>query len=737
MSERIDRDEEIRSLDEPIELDRFEAFEPPQYHFEVERRDFLKIVGGGIGVFLLVRTPSALAQKRGAAPARGHMPPLPKNIGAWLHIAPSGAVTVFTGKVEVGQNIRTSLAQQVSAELHVGMAAITMVMGDTARTPFDIGTFGSRTTPTMGPQLRHVAAAARDMLIELAADRWKTPKSRLVAENGRIVDSAAHRSISYGDLAEGQTLSKTIIADDPLIPPADWTVAGTPVPKVNAIDFVTGRHKYTPDLRMPGMMYGKVLRAPAYGATLATFDASAAKAIPGVVVVRDGNFAGVAAPTPEAAEKALDALKATWNPAPPQPSWKDIFPYLKQHVVTDDVERTNGFRFDVRHVKGSVKDGMASAAHHYEQSFNIAYVAHNALEPNAAVAVWKDGKVTVWTGTQRPFPVRDTLAEMFHLSKDDVRVMVPDTGSAYGGKHTGDAAPEAARLARATGGKPVKVVWTRKEQFIWAYFRPGGVIDIRAGLSADGRLVAWEMHNYNSGPAALGTQYDVPNQHVEFHPVASPLRQGSYRGLAATANAFARESAMNELAEIAGVDPLEFRMKHLSDQRIKNVYMAAAKKFGWPRKKTMPGQGFGFGAAFEKGGRVGTCVEVVVDPKSGNVQVKHVVVAFDCGAIVNPDGLENQIVGAQMFGLGGAMFEVVKFADGKILNPTFYDYRLPRFSDRPQIDAVLVNRKDRPPAGAGEVPMFGLCPAIANAIHDATGTRLRDMPLVPDGLKKT
>ena len=253
----------------------------------------------------------------------------------------------------------------------------------------------------------------------------------------------------------------------------------------------------------------------------------------------------------------------------------------------------------------------------------------------------------------------------------------------------------------------------------------------------NGKLIAWEMHNYNSGPAAVDTQYDVPNQHIEFHPVDSPLRQGSYRGLAATANVFARESAMSELAEIAGIEPLEFRLNHLSDQRLTDVYLAAAQKFGWPRKKTAPGQGFGFAGGIEKGGRVGTCVEVFVDPKSGNVQVKHVVVAFECGAIVNPDGLENQVVGVQMMGLGGALFEAVKFADGKILNPHFADYRLPRFNDRPQIDAVLVDRKDRPPAGAGETPLFGLCPAIANAIHDATGTRLRAMPLAPDGLKKT
>jgi nicotinate dehydrogenase subunit B len=715
---------------ETVEPERYEFSEDPAYAFELERRDFLKAVGGGIAVFLVVRDALAVPQESGRR--RFRMPALPENVGAWLHIAPDGAVTVFTGKVEIGQNIRTSLAQQVAEELKVKVPAISMVMGDTARTPFDMGTFGSLTTPTMGPQLRRVGAVAREMLVELAARRWNAQKEKLVAENGKITDPATRRSLSYGELAQGQTLAKTVIAEDPLIPPSKWQVAGKPLAKVNAVDFVTGHHQYPSDVRRPGMMFGKVLRPVAFDATLASLDADVAKGVPGAVVVHDGNFVGVAAPSLEAAEKALGALKAEWHTTP-QIANKELFDYLKKNVVEVPSEREGR----MRHAAGSLDAGMAAAQKTFSQTYTIAYIAHTPLEPRAAVAEWSgNNKLTVWTGTQRPFGVRDQLAEAFRLPKDSVHVFMPDMGSGYGGKHTGECAVECARLARAAG-HPVKLIWTREEEFTWAYFRPAGVIEVRAGLDAGGKLVAWEMHNYNSGPSAVMTPYDVVNQLTEFHPTKYPLRQGSYRGLAATANHFARESAMDELAHMAGADPLEFRLKHLSDERLKAVFQASAKKFGWPRKKTAEGQGFGIAGGIEKNGRVATCAEVAVDEKSGEVQVKHVVVAFECGAIVNPEGLNNQVSGSQVMGLGGALFEAIQFADGKVLNPRLSQYRVPRFGDLPEIEVVLVDRADQPPAGAGETPMVGIAPAVGNAIFDATGTRLRSMPMGPNGLKTT
>src|SRR5439155_16248499 len=309
-------------------------------------------------------------------------------------------------------------------------------------------------------------------------------------------------------------------------------------------------------------------------------------------------------------------------------------------------------------------------------------IAHAPLEPRAALAEWKDDKLTVWTGTQRPFGVRGELARAFKIPEDRIRVIVPDMGSGYGGKHTGEAALEAAQLAKAAG-KPVKVVWTREEEFTWAYFRPAGVIEVTSGVRKDGTITAWEFHNYNSGGSAINPLYDIPHQRIAFHSSNSPLKQGSYRALAATANHFARESHMDELAHAVQMDPLEFRLKNLKDARLRAVLEAAAGQFGWGKAKPAAGHGFGIAGGSEKGSYVATCAEVSADRSSGQVQVVRLVTAFECGAVLNPDHLKNQVEGAVVMGLGGALFEAIRFADGKILNASFSRYRVPRFSDVP------------------------------------------------------
>jgi nicotinate dehydrogenase subunit B len=347
------------------------------------------------------------------------------------------------------------------------------------------------------------------------------------------------------------------------------------------------------------------------------------------------------------------------------------------------------------------------------------------------VAEWQGDRLTVWTTTQRPFAVRDDLAAAFRIPSENVHVLMPDAGGAYGGKHTGDAALEAARLAKAAQ-KPVRLVWTREEEFSWAYFRPAGVVEINSGAQRDGVLTAWECHNYNSGPAALDTPYHVASKLVQFHPADGPLRQGSYRALAATANHFARESHMDELAHSVGIDPLQFRLKNIADERLRAVFKAAAQKAAWGKEKPSPERGFGIAGGIEKGGYVATVAEVEIGANKGankTVHVRRVIEAFECGAVVNPNELRNQIQGAIMMGIGGALFEAVHFDNGRILNPYFSEYRVPRFTDMPQIEIVLVDRKDLPSAGAGETPIVGIAPAIANAIFAATGNRLRTMPL--------
>jgi nicotinate dehydrogenase subunit B len=705
------------------EPERYEFSAGPMHHFELARRDFFKFLGAGIAVFAVAKDSLA---KQETAPTHGfHQEELPEAITAWLHIGEDGTVTAFTGKVEIGQNIRTSLAQTVADELRVSFGTVRMVTADTALTPFDFGTVGSRSTPTMSPQLRRAAAAARDLLVGAAAKEWNVAVEGLTAADGKVTDPATGRALRYAELARGKTLAQNLPSEDPVTPPSEWTIAGRAVPKKDARSFVTGKHLYTPDLRRPGMLYGKVLRPPSFGATLTSYDAKPAQSMSGVVIVRDGDFIGAAASNEREASKALEAIRTEWKEVP-QTSSKELFSYLKQNAKAGGDDRS-------RRIKGSVESGLASAAHRLDTTYTVAFIAHAPLEPRAAVAEWSEGKLTVWTGSQRPFAVRDELADVFHLAAQNVRVIVPDTGSAYGGKHTGDAALEAARLARAAG-RPVQVVWTREEEFTWAYFRPAGVMKIKSGIAVDGTLTAWEFHNYNSGMSAIETPYVVPNQHIEFHSTQCPLRSGSYRGLAATANFFARESHMDELASAARLDPLEFRLKNLSDPRLRAVLEAAAKSFGWPRKKTQESQGFGIAGGFEKGGYVATCAEVMVDRSSGAMRVVRITTAFECGAIVNPDGLRNQVIGANIQGLGGALFEAIEFENGRITNSRFSRYRVPRFRDVPDVEAILLDRKDLPSAGAGETPIMGVAPAVGNAIFDAAGVRLRGLPLVPNGL---
>ncbi len=712
-----------------IEPERYELHAPPVHHFDLDRRDFTKLFGAGIAIFLISK--GAVARQQGESGGRrGAEQSAPSDIATWLHIAEDGAIIVYTGKVEIGQNIRTSLAQVVAEEIHAPFESIQMVMGDTRLTPYDAGTFGSQTTPQMGMQLRRVASSACDTLRELAAKQWGVDVARVVAAGGRITDPQSKRTISYGQLAQGKALAKAIPETDPLVPPAQWVVAGKPLGKVDGRDFVTGRHKYTSDKKLPGMLYGKILRPASFGATLVSVDMSMAQAIPGVTAVHDGEFVGVAAPDPQTAERALAAIRAEWKAGPAQPSHREIFTFLKTNLQAGN---RGGGRGQEQSSSESIAEGLAAADHKLEATYTVEYIAHAPLEPRAAVALWENGELTVWTGTQRPFGVRSELAQAFRMAEDKVRVLMPDMGSGYGGKHTGECAVEAARLARAAG-KPVKLVWTREEEFTWAYFRPAGVIDIRSGVKADGTLTAWEFHNYNSGGSGIGTPYTVANQTTPFHAVASPLRQGSYRGLAATANHFARESHMDDLAALVRMDPLAFRLKNLQDDRIQAVLKAAADQFGWGKSKPAAGHGFGIACGTEKGGYVATAAEVVVDAATRGVKIVRVVAAFECGAIVNPDGLRNQVMGSIVMGLGGALFEAIKFENGRISNPKFSMYRVPRFQDTQPIEVVLLDRKDIVPAGAGETPIMALAPAIGNAIFSATGTRLRTLPMVPSGL---
>ena len=549
-----------------------------------------------------------------------------------------------------------------------------------------------------------------------------------------MITGPTGRTMTYADLAKAAdvaaTLGQPVRAEVTLTPVGGWKALGRSVTRPNARELVTGAHAFPSDVRRPGMLHGRVLRPPAYGASLESVDLSSAKAMSDVVAVREGSFVGFAAPSSFRATQALDAAArtASWKRAPQPVSSENVFEQL----------RASARRAEARtEERGSVETALGRADRVLAESYRVAFIQHAPMEPRAAVAEWTGDRLTVWAGCDGPFRAQQILAEALGLPPDRVRVIVPDMGGGFGGKHTAEAAVEAALLARAAG-RPVSVRWTREEEFTWAYCRPAAVVECRGGLTAAGALVAWDFTSINPGGAALSTPYAVPNARVSSVAALSPLPQGSYRCLGATANNFARESFMDELAAAAGADPLGFRLAHLENRRLRAVLEKAAREFGWAarRKQVTPERGVGLACGTEKDSVVAACVEVSLDRSKGRIQVTEICEAFECGPILNPANLLSQVQGCIVMALGGALTEELEFAEGRILNPRFSRYRVPRFEDVPRIDVHLVENRDVPPAGGGETPIIAAAPAIANAVFAATGVRLRSMPLRGEALRK-
>jgi isoquinoline 1-oxidoreductase len=706
----------ITELEFP-EPERYELHEGPFYHFEVSRREFVATLGAGI--VISVSVPSVLAQRAGRGGGGGSA-----NLAQRLHIGADGRITVFTSKVEVGQGSRTQLTQAAAEELHVPVERLSLVMGDTAG-PDDGGTAGSGTTPRSVPTIRKACAAARQLLLDTAAAAFEVEAEGLSVRDGKVDGLPAGKQFSYADLASekhADALKRDVAPGVSVAEASQWRVLGTPVARVNSVEIVTGVYRYPSDIARPGMVFGKILRPASYGAKLEDIDLAPARVLPDVTALRDGDFVGFTAPTSFAAEQARDAAARTakWTTLP-HPSSDELYAHLRAKAS----ERS---RPDKR---GTPEEALQGAAKVLRETYNIAYIQHVPMEPRAAVAEWNGDQLTVWTGSQQPARVRQDLAQSLRVPAERVRVIVPDTGGGFGGKHSGEVAVEAARLAREAK-KPVSVRWSREDEFTWAYFRPAGVIDVAGGLDAKGALVAWQQTNFNSGNSAIATPYSIPNVATEFKSCDQPLRSGSYRALASTANNFARESFMDELAAAAGVDPLEFRLRHLTNDRLRAVLLAAVEGFGWrdlwKKNSSRQSTGLGLACGIEKGSYVACCAKIEV-ARDGSFKVLKVVEAYECGAIQNPANLKAQVEGCIIMGLGGALTEEMRFKDGKMLNAKFSRYRVPRFKDVPEMETILVNRPDLPSVGAGETPIIGIAPAIANALFHAAQVRIRSMPI--------
>ncbi len=699
--------------------DDHQIIEPVAFNFGLQRRTFVQLLATG----LMVATAPLVANAQRSGGGRGRFNQTPVSPSARIHIGKDGVVTVLTGKVEVGQGSRAEISQAAAEELHVPVDQIQVTMADTAVVPNDGITAGSGTTPRTIPSVRAAAAATRNVLRQLASQRWNVDLASVDIRNGQLRHEGTNWTLTLAELAQDEEfpklLAKASAQDSDLVPVKDWQTLGTPVSRPNNRSLVTGEHRYSSDIRKPGMLRAKVLRPPTYGAKLASIDVSPAKEMKDVIVVHDGSFVGVAAPSTFAANEAIEALGKTakWD-STPLPSSNELHDWLRKHVEGGIPE--NKFTDELKAAKTVLR-----------ATYKTAYIQHAPMETRAAAAEWEDGKLTVWTGTQNPFGVRRELADAFHISEDQVRVITPDTGGGFGGKHTGEAALEAARLARASG-KPVSIKWTREEEFTYAYFRPAALIDAEASLDSAGKLTSWHFINVNSGPSALNASppYATGKHHAQFLNADRTLRHGSYRALASTANNFARECFMDELAAAAKQDPLEFRLAHLEDSRVKAVLEEAAKRFNWRErvKQKSPNTGVGLACGTEKNSVVAACVEVRLDAGKKRIVPVRISQVFECGAILNPENLRSQVQGAIIMGLGGALREGMRFEGGKMLNASFSEYHVPRFSDVCEMDVHLLNRPDRRSDGAGETPIIAVAPAIANAVFHATGERLREMP---------
>jgi nicotinate dehydrogenase subunit B len=687
----------------------------------LSRREFLRAVGGGIVVLVSVDPASLLAQERSRS--------YPDDLNAYLRIDGDGRVSIFSGKIEMGQGVMTSQAQMAAEELGVALESIVMVLGDTDRCPWDMGTFGSLTTRMFGPVLRAAAAEARAVLVKLASERLGVRRDQLVVESG-VVYAAADRSksVSYGELAKGKQIARLVDEKAVLRAAKDFRVMGRSPKRLDARDKVTGRAQYAGDVRLPGMLYARVLRPPAHGAALTRADLSAARKLPGVTVVEDEDLLAVLAADPEAAEAALQAIEARWDVPRTGLDPETIFDHLLSSAPAPEVKA----------LKGDPIAARKRAARVFESTYRSGYRAHAPLEPHAAVARVEDGRMTVWASTQTPFPARDAVAEALGLSPRDVRVITPYVGGGFGGKSAGRQIVEAARLARLTR-RPVQVAWTRAEEFFLDTFNPASIVKIASAVGDDGRITLWDYGVYCGGDRGAALSYDVPNATVRTYGSwmtgkgnGHPFAVGPWRAPGANTNVFAGESQIDLMAVAAKVDPLEFRLRNTSDPRMRRVLQAAAEAYGWKPAAGPTGQGRGIACATDAGTYVAFVADVEVDRKSGRAKVKRVVAAQDMGIVVNPEGAKMQIEGGVTMGLGYVFTEEVRFKGGEILDRNFGTYVLPRFSWLPSIETVLVKNDEVLPQGGGEPAIVPMGAVVANAIFDATGARLYRLPMTPE-----
>jgi isoquinoline 1-oxidoreductase len=693
-------------------------------HYPVSRRRFLQDVGSGIIIFFTLGDPTAKGRRR-----RGQRP----DFNAFLRIGEDGRVTCYSGKIEMGQGPITSLAQSLADELDVSLDSVDMVMGDTAQCPYDAGTWGSMTTPYHGPLIRAAGAEARAVLIGLAAVRLKVPKERLAVKDGVVFDKTQEQNkVTYAELTKGKRIERHLEQEPQIKTVGQYNLIGKPINRVDAVDKVTGKAKYTADIRVPGMVCAKVLRPPAHGATLKSLDSSEVDKMDGYRVVRDGELIAVLHKYPDKAEEALSKLKAEYDIPEHRFDDKTVFDYFMNNAGDGNVSQKGG----------DLDTGRKLAKAVVEETYLNGYVAHSPMEPHAALAQFEGDKLTVWASTQTPFGLRRQLTREFKMPEENVRVITPFVGGGFGGKISNGQAIQAAKIAKKTG-KPIQLAWSRADEFFYDTFRPAAAVKIRSGFNGSGDMVLWDYNIYGMGSRGADLFYDIPNNRTTVYrqlrggEQMHRVQTGPWRAPDNNTNSFARESHIDVTAAKAGIDPLDFRLRNVKDEKFHAVLKAGADAFGYtPAKKAPSGRGYGIACGFDVGVPVVLFAEVKVDEQTGAVQVKRVVCAQNLGLVINPEGVKLQTEGCITMGLGYALTEEVHVRDGDVLDLSFGSYELPRFSWVPEIETVLIKADNDPSRGAGEPAIICMGGVIANAVFDATGARVRQIPLTPERIKQ-
>jgi len=681
----------------------------------------------------------------------------------WLAIEIDGTVTAFSGKVELGTGVRTALAQIVAEELEVPLERVQMVMGDTDRTPDEGYTAGSMTISGSGSALRHAAAEARRALLAMAAERLDTDPDELTVHDGVLLMTRhPERSVTYAELMGGRSFNLQVTNKAPLKPPEGYRIVGRSTPREDLPAKATGQPGFIHDLKVPGMLHARLVRPPNPAARLVSLDPDSVKDCPGLVkVVQRGNFIGVVAEREEQAIQAARQLKVEWQEAAAYPALQDLYTTLRDQPTEDStlVE------------KGDFQKAFTGAAQQLHATYTQPFHAHASIGSSCAVAEVNGDQVTVWASTPGPYPLSGALAQLLDLPAENVHLIFMEGAGSYGQNGADDAAADAVILSQAVG-RPVRVQWTREEEFIWEPKSPAMVMEVSGGLDARGNVIAWDYQVWSPSHVARArfagqlvaaqllsgqpapqsrfsfgaernapTNYAFPVQRVTVHYLPdSLLRASSFRSLGGAENTFANESFMDELAAAAGLDALEYRLRYLTEPREREVLAAAARKADWkPRpspRAEPPGAAEGRGVAFaryENDQAIVACIaEVQVERASGVIRVRRIVVAHDCGLIINPDGVRNQIEGNVIQSLSRALKEEVKFNESRITSTDWETYPILTFSEVPEIEIVLIDRPDQPAVGAGEPSTVTTAAAVANAVFDATGVRLRQIPFTPE-----